>query len=128
MANKDRNGWRGWAALVSGLGAWGVLLLALWAPLAGAEPCPANVQPSGLTKFLADPWDTQPANGRTPLILVHGINGTDSIFQPNWNYWQDFRSFFHFWGTTGQSLLKDKFKLYAFFYEPESVFMARAGR
>ena len=52
MANKHNNGWRGWAALASGLGAWGMLLLALWAPLAGAEPCPANIDPKYVQRFL----------------------------------------------------------------------------
>ena len=110
-----------------GFGLFGLLLFSLLLPVAQAEVCPAIGHPKDFTVLLADPYDTQPANGRTPLILVHGIDGNkfpggaDNIGSPYWDYWLNFRMFFNFWGTSGSSLLKDNFKLYAFFYESNKI-------
>lgn len=102
-----------------GFGLLGFLILLL--PVAQAEVCPAIGHPKDFTVLLADTYDTQPANGRTPLILVHGIDGNkfpggeDHIGTPYWDYWLNFRMFFSLLGYVGLFSTERKFQVVCFF-------------
>lgn len=82
----------------------------------------AQQNPEDITALVA--FDSSPIDGRTPLILVHGIwgnqwqTGLDDRDSPNWPYWQEFLMFYAAWDLSG---LKEKYKIYGFFYESDKL-------
>ena len=68
----------------------------------------ADNGPEVYTRLLVDRDDD--VNGRTPLILVHGIHGEEDA-----NYWSVFRYFFY------TSDLRKKFKVYQFIYDSDEI-------
>jgi len=115
--------------LYCGFGLLGFLMFFLLLPIAQAEVCPAIGHPKDFTVLLEDPLDRNPLGDRTPLILIHGIHGdkknanyqSENIQDHNPNYWFNFSQFFYYWGASSSSVLKDKFKLYYFFYQSNKI-------
>ncbi|RJO62141.1 PKD domain-containing protein, partial [candidate division WS5 bacterium] len=76
----------------------------------------AYAHPKDFTRLYEDPIDNTSLGNRTPLILIHGYRGNGNITDINWPYWETFRNFYYFWDTFG---LKEKYKLYSFWYESD---------
>ncbi|OPL15773.1 MAG: hypothetical protein AVO38_09645 [delta proteobacterium ML8_D] len=87
-------------------------------------PVLVEAHPKDFTFLIEDPADSSPSGDRTPLVLIHGIHGNqwptdvDDVNNPFLYYWQTFRMFFYSWDKSG---LKDKYKLYSFWYESDQI-------
>lgn len=96
------------------------------------HPAHADTGPNDITRLIEDPADTSPLGNRIPLILVHGIHGNeneitniDKITQPNWDYWLPIRAYLF---TRHQFNLREKYKVYAFFYESDKFPVRDIGK
>ena len=87
-------------------------------------PVLVEAHPKDFTILIEGPDDRAPLANRTPLILIHGIHGNqwptgeDDVNNPFLRYWRTFRMFFSSWDKSG---LKDKYKLYSFWYESDQI-------
>jgi pimeloyl-ACP methyl ester carboxylesterase len=87
-------------------------------------PTSSKAAPKDYTNLIEDSADNSPLGERIPLILIHGVHGNkwptgeDNINNPYLYYWQTFRMFFYSWNNSG---LKNKFKLYTFWYISDEI-------
>ncbi len=94
-------------------------------------PMFSQAEPKDFTNLIEDPADSSPLGERTPLILVHGKNGnnwpgcTDDVNNPYLYYWQTFRMFFYSWDNSG---LKERYKLYSFWYNTDKINVDEIGQ
>jgi parallel beta-helix repeat protein len=86
-----------------------ILFLFIYLPVATAE-----MQPQDYTYLVSDTNDN--LNGRTPLIVVHGIHGNITP------YWDPFKTYFYH-----HSDLYEKYKLYFFTYLSDYITVDQIG-
>jgi len=91
----------------------------------------AEYTPKTVSKLVADVDDSNPTStGRIPLILIHGIHGTDDSFFESIDgstanekeYFKNFINYFY------SSDLKDRYKLYRFHYLSDEISVKDIGQ